>query len=110
MRQGRMALLGTRHAGMGADRGDCRGGLWTVGEPPPTAPHAAVLMSKTLELTRELIARASVSPTDGGCQALMIERLGLIGLEAERLRLGPVDDFCARRGRGAPGLRLAGQT
>jgi len=35
-------------------------------------------MSKTLALTQELMARASVSPTDGGCQTVMIERLELI--------------------------------
>src|SRR5260370_93630 len=110
MRQGRMALLGTRHAGMGADRGACHGGLRTVGEHPPTAPDAAVLMSKTLELTQELIARASVSPTDGGCQAVMIERLELIGFEAERLRFGPVDNFWAKRGHGGPVFCFAGHT
>ena len=81
-----------------------------MGEPSPTAPDAAVLMSKTLELTRELIARASVSPTDGGCQAVMIERLELIGFKAERLRFGPVDNFWAKRGRGGPVLCFAGHT
>ena len=81
-----------------------------MGEPSPTAPDAAVLMSKTLELTRELMARASVSPTDGGCQAVMIERLELIGFEVERLRFGPVDNFWAKRGRGGPVLCFAGHT
>src|ERR1700737_3976541 len=110
MRQGRMALPGTRHAGMGADRGGWPGGPRSVGEHPPTAPHAAVLMSKTLELTQELMGRASVSPTDGGCQAGMIERLELIGFEAERLRFGPVDNFWAKRGRGGPVFCFAGHT
>src|ERR1700688_2993638 len=110
MRQGGMALLGARHAGVGADRSDCRGGLRTVGEHSPTATHAAVLMSKTLELTQELMARASVSPTDGGCQAVMIERLELIGFEAERLRFGPVDNFWAKRRRGGPVFWFAGHT
>ena len=67
-------------------------------------------MSKTLELTQELMARASVSPTDGGCQAVMIERLELIGFEAERLRFGPVDNFWAKRGRGGPVFCFAGHT
>src|ERR1700693_4741635 len=110
MRQDRMALLGTRHAGVGADRGACPGGLRTVGEHSPTAPHAAVLMSKTLELTQELMARASVSPMDGGCQAVMIERLELSGFEAERLRFGPVDNFWAKRGGGGPVFCFAGHT
>ena len=67
-------------------------------------------MSKTLELTQELMARASVSPTDGGCQAVMIERLEFIGFEAERLRFGPVDNFWAKRGRGSPVFCFAGHT
>jgi succinyl-diaminopimelate desuccinylase len=71
-----------------------------------TAPtqHAA------LQLTQDLIARASVSPTDGGCQALMIERLQAIGFEVENLRFGPVDNFWAVRGRGGPVFCFAGHT
>ncbi len=64
----------------------------------------------TLRLTEELIARASVSPVDGGCQALMIERLEAIGFEVERLKFGPVDNFWARRGRGGPVFCFAGHT
>jgi succinyl-diaminopimelate desuccinylase len=67
-------------------------------------------MLATLELTEELISRASVSPTDGGCQALMIERLEAIGFEVERLRFGPVDNFWAKRGSGAPVFCFAGHT
>jgi succinyl-diaminopimelate desuccinylase len=66
--------------------------------------------SDTLKLTEELIARASVSPTDGGCQALMIERLEAIGFEVEPLRFGSVDNFWATRGRGAPVFCFAGHT
>ena len=65
---------------------------------------------RTLQLTQDLIARASVSPTDGGCQALMIERLQAIGFEVENLRFGPVDNFWAKRGRGAPVFCFAGHT
>jgi succinyl-diaminopimelate desuccinylase len=66
--------------------------------------------SNTLELTRELISRASVSPTDGGCQALMIERLEAIGFGVENLRFGPVDNFWAKRGSGGPVFCFAGHT
>ena len=66
--------------------------------------------SKTLELTQELISRASVSPTDGGCQALMIERLEAIGFGVEKLRFGPVDNFWAKRGSGGPVFCFAGHT
>ena len=67
-------------------------------------------MSDALELTRELMSRASVSPTDGGCQALMIERLEAIGFSVETLRFGPVDNFWATRGRGGPVFCFAGHT
>ncbi len=67
-------------------------------------------MSKTLELTRELISRASVSPTDGGCQAVMIERLRAIGFHVETLKFGPVENFWATRGRGGPLFCFAGHT
>lgn len=66
--------------------------------------------SKTLALTQELMSRASVSPTDGGCQSLMIERLEAIGFRVERLRFGPVDNFWAKRGTGGPVFCFAGHT
>ena len=67
-------------------------------------------MSPTLELTRALMSRASVSPTDAGCQALMAERLQAIGFTVENLRFGPVDNFWAKRGTGAPVFCFAGHT
>jgi succinyl-diaminopimelate desuccinylase len=67
-------------------------------------------MSRALELTRELISRQSVSPTDGGCQEIMIERLRAIGFEVESLRFGSVENFWAKRGQGAPVFCFAGHT
>jgi succinyl-diaminopimelate desuccinylase len=66
--------------------------------------------SDTLQLTEDLIARASVSPTDGGCQSVMIERLAAIGFTVESFRYGPVENFWATRGGGGPVLCLAGHT
>jgi succinyl-diaminopimelate desuccinylase len=66
--------------------------------------------SDTLRLTEDLIARASVSPTDGGCQAVMIQRLEAIGFTVENLRYGPVDNFWATRGGGGPVFCFAGHT
>jgi len=66
--------------------------------------------SDTLRLTEDLIARASVSPTDGGCQAVMIQRLEAIGFAVENLRYGPVDNFWATRGSGGPVFCFAGHT
>lgn len=68
-------------------------------------------MSATLDLTRAMIARPSISPTDGGCQEMMIERLEPLGFVVERLRFGNVDNFWARRRGGeGPVLCLAGHT
>lgn len=67
-------------------------------------------MSTTLELAQELISRASVTPEDAGCQALMIARLEAIGFAVERLRFEDVDNFWARRGTEAPLLAFAGHT
>jgi succinyl-diaminopimelate desuccinylase len=66
--------------------------------------------SDTLRLTEDLIARASVSPTDGGCQAVLAERLEAIGFTVENLRYGPVDNFWATRGHGGPVFCFAGHT
>ena len=67
-------------------------------------------LSNTLQLTQELISRQSVSPSDGGCQALMIGRLQALGFEVESLRFGPVDNFWAKRGSGGPVFCFAGHT
>ncbi len=67
-------------------------------------------MTDPLALTCELMSRASVSPTDGGCQALIVKRLEAIGFGVEHLRFGPVDNFWARRGREGPVFCFAGHT
>ena len=67
-------------------------------------------MSATLDLTHDLIARASVTPADEGCQELMAGRLTRIGFQVERLRYGNVDNLWARRGNGGPLLCFAGHT
>ncbi len=66
--------------------------------------------SDTLLLTEQLIARQSVSPADGGCQALMMQRLAALGFALETLRFGPVENFWATRGTGGPVFCFAGHT
>ncbi len=67
-------------------------------------------MPDTLALTCDLMSRPSVSPTDGGCQALMGERLQALGFRVEHLRFGQVDNLWARRGATAPLFCFAGHT
>ncbi len=48
-------------------------------------------MSRTLRLAEQLIACRSVTPDDGGCQALIADRLRPLGFDCETLLSGPAD-------------------
>ena len=67
-------------------------------------------MSETVALTKDLIARNSVTPVDAGCQEVMCRRLAALGFRIEPLRFGSVDNFWARRGDSGPVLCFAGHT
>jgi succinyl-diaminopimelate desuccinylase len=73
-------------------------------------------MSQTLHLLEALIARASVTPADGGCQALIAERLQAQGFSCEPMPFGPegarVSNLWAvhRGQRAGPMVVLAGHT
>ncbi|MEZ5538037.1 MAG: succinyl-diaminopimelate desuccinylase [Thiolinea sp.] len=67
-------------------------------------------MSPTLELTKALIARPSVTPDDQGCQTLLTERLTPLGFTAEHLHFGDVENIWLRRGTEGPVLCFAGHT
>ena len=64
----------------------------------------------TLGLARELIARRSITPEDGGCQELLAQRLEPLGFKVERIRCGEVSKLWARRGSVAPLVCFAGHT
>ena len=66
--------------------------------------------SPALALACELIARRSVTPDDGGCQALLADRLAPAGFVAETLASGGVTNVWLRRGTAAPVLCFAGHT
>jgi succinyl-diaminopimelate desuccinylase len=73
-------------------------------------------MDATLLLLEQLIARPSVTPEDGGCQALVSERLQRLGFVCEHMPFGPAGATVAnlwavRSGvRPGPTLVLAGHT
>ena len=67
-------------------------------------------MSEALDLTRDLIARRSVTPADEGCQQLIAARLARIGFLIEPLIFGNVTNLWARRGRSGPVFCFAGHT
>ncbi|CAM5392488.1 succinyl-diaminopimelate desuccinylase [Eoetvoesiella caeni] len=66
--------------------------------------------SAVLELTKSLIARASVTPADAGCQQALGERLGPVGFACEKLVFEDVSNLWARRGQTGPLLVFAGHT
>ena len=67
-------------------------------------------MTATLDLTRDLISRPSVTPVDEGCQDVLIERLEKLGFRPERLRFDDVDNIWLRRGTDGPVFCFAGHT
>jgi succinyl-diaminopimelate desuccinylase len=67
-------------------------------------------VSDVLALTRDLVARASVTPDDAGCQALLGERLARAGFACEHLRFGDVDNLWATHGSEGPVLVFLGHT
>lgn len=73
-------------------------------------------MSDALRLAEQLIACHSVTPADGGCQALIATRLLRLGFQCETLVRGPQDapvtNLLARRDGASPGpvFAFAGHT
>ena len=67
-------------------------------------------MTTTLELTKQLIARPSITPDDQDCQILIAELLQAQGFEIEHYRFGDVDNLWARRGTEQPLFVFAGHT
>jgi succinyl-diaminopimelate desuccinylase len=63
-----------------------------------------------LPLAQALIRCASVTPADGGSQAVLGEVLQQLGFTVHRLRFGQIENLFARRGREGPHLCFAGHT
>ena len=66
--------------------------------------------SRIQALAEALIARASITPDDAGCQALLARRLQSAGMRVESFRFGQVDNLLASHGEGSPHLLLLGHT
>ncbi len=71
-------------------------------------------MSDTLDLTKELISRSSVTPDDKGCQQVLIDHLEPLGFKAEQMNFGTDAEFVKniwlRKGTEAPLFCFAGHT
>jgi succinyl-diaminopimelate desuccinylase len=66
--------------------------------------------SAVLRLTKDLIARHSVTPIDADCQSALAERLNAAGFKCETLVFGEVTNLWARKGVAAPLVVFAGHT
>lgn len=47
------------------------------------------MTTRTVRLTEQLLSRPSVTPEDGGCQAIIIQSLEVLGFECETICSGP---------------------
>lgn len=59
------------------------------------------MSGSTLHLAEQLIARASVTPADAGCQELIAQRLQAVGFQCETIVSGPADfllPICGQNG------------
>jgi succinyl-diaminopimelate desuccinylase len=63
-----------------------------------------------LPLARSLIQCESVTPLDGGAQAVLADRLGALGFAVNRLRFGAIENIFARLGDAKPHFCFAGHT
>ena len=67
-------------------------------------------MTDVLALTRELIAKQSVTPDDAGCMDLISDRLAKAGCRVQRLDYGQVQNLYVTHGQGSPVLLFLGHT
>ena len=65
-------------------------------------------MTDPLTLTKELIARRSLTPNDAGCHKLIVDQLSPAGFTAEHLDCKDVTNLWLRRGNETPLLVFAG--
>ena len=63
-----------------------------------------------VELARDLIRRASVTPADGGAMDVVEKALSGLGFTCRRMKFGQIENLYARRGSARPNLCFAGHT
>ena len=64
----------------------------------------------TIDLARDLIRRASITPDDRGCQPLIAGRIAPLGFAIQALRFEEVDNLWAVHGESGPLFVFAGHT
>lgn len=66
--------------------------------------------SKTIGLTKQLVACPSVTPNDAGCQKILADRLKKIGFTITDMPFGETSNLWASRGTGSPHFVFIGHT
>lgn len=69
-----------------------------------------IFMNAVVKLAEQLIAKASITPKDCGCQDLITSRLLPLGFTSEKFHIEEVDNLWARFGTESPLLVFAGHT
>ena len=67
-------------------------------------------MSATLDLAKQLISKASVTPVDAGCQTILSDYLKAANFNAEVMQFEDVSNLWLRRGESSPLVVFAGHT
>lgn len=67
-------------------------------------------MSATLDLAKQFISKASVTPEDAGCQDILSDYLSSSGFNAETMQFENVTNLWLRRGDATPLVVFAGHT
>jgi len=67
-------------------------------------------MSATLDLAKQLISQASVTPEDAGCQTILSDYLKAAKFKAEIMQFEDVTNLWLRRGEASPLVVFAGHT
>ncbi len=67
-------------------------------------------MVDAVELTRDLIRRASVTPVDAGAMDVLEKTLAGLGFACRRMKFGEIENLYARYGTERPNLCFAGHT
>lgn len=75
-----------------------------------TAQSDVLVQTETLALCQNLMARASITPADEGCQEYIRTRLERCGFHCEAINVGKVQNLWAGIGVDGPLLVLAGHT
>jgi succinyl-diaminopimelate desuccinylase len=73
-----------------------------------TVPATDIAYATTLALARELLARRSITPDDGGCLDAIAARLAACGFTCQRMDRGVARNLWARRRQARPLVCLAG--